>query len=109
MNKKILSRTSLFEALSDENRLKILLYVQKRKLKCILDKNGQCEDQTCIKDLEKYLKISLPTVSYHVKILVSVGLLKNRKKGRWSYLEVNPIKFKELISFLYLFNNKIIK
>jgi ArsR family transcriptional regulator len=109
MNKNISNRTPLFEALSDENRLKILLYVLKRKLKCTLNKSGQCEDQTCIKDLEKHLKISLPTVSYHVKMLVSVGLLKNRKEGRWSYLEVSSVKFKELISFLSLFNNKIIK
>jgi len=109
MNKNVSSRTPLFEALSDENRLKILLYVLKRKLKCTLNENGQCKDQTCIKDLQKYLKISLPTVSYHVKMLVSAGLLKNRKQGRWSYLEVNPVKFSELINFLSLFNNEIIK
>ena len=105
MSKKLTNLIPLFEALSDENRLKIIAHVKKRALKCALDKNGECKDQTCIKDIEKKLDISLPTVSYHVKELVNAGLLTTKKKGRWSYLQINPKCFKEVMEFLTIFSS----
>ncbi len=103
MTKKLSNLVSLFEALSDENRLKIIAHVQKRTLKCALNTNGECKDQTCIKDIKKKLDISLPTISYHVKELVNSGLLTISKKGRYSYMEINPKKFNEISEFLQLF------
>ncbi len=103
MNTILTNLTILSKALSDENRLKILLQVHKENLKCMLNKKGQCEDQTCINDLNKKLNISLPTVSHHVKELVNAGLLTTKKQGRWSYLQINPKRFKELATFLSLF------
>ena len=105
MSKKLTNLVPLFDALSDENRLKIVAHVQKRTLKCALDTNGECKDQTCIKDIEKKLDISLPTISYHVKELVNADLLTTKKKGRWSYLQIDPKHFKEMIEFLTIFKN----
>ena len=104
--KKIATIANLFKAFSDENRIKILQLVGMRDLKCSLNKRGKCEDRACIKDLSKKLKIGLPTVSHHVKELARAGLIKTEKQGRWSYLQVNPKRFHELISFLQTFINK---
>ncbi len=103
MSKKLKKTSLLFKALSDENRLKILTYIQKRDLKCKLNKEGKCEDQACIKDLHKQLKITLPTVSHHVKELTTTGLIETKKQGRWSYLRINPKCFKEINTFTSLF------
>jgi len=103
MNKKLKKLSWFFKALSDENRLKILVYVQKRDLKCRLNKEGKCEDQACIKGLHKHLKITLPTVSHHVKELSTAGLIVTKKQGRWSYLRINPEYFKKINTFISLF------
>jgi len=104
--KKLSELVYLFKAFSDENRLKIIQQINKRDLKCSLNKKGKCEDRTCIKDLAKKLKIGLPTVSHHVKELVRSGIIKTEKQGRWSYLQINPKRFHELIAFLQTFINK---
>ena len=103
MNKKLLNLVPLFEALSDENRLKIISYVQKKSLTCKLKKDGEC-DQACVSTIKKKLKISLPTVSYHIKLLENADLISRRKDGRFSYLEINPIKFKAVSEFIKIFN-----
>lgn len=103
--KKISELAYLFKALSDKNRLKIIQQINKRDLKCSLNKKGKCEDRTCIKDLAKHLKIGLPTVSHHVKELVNTGLLKTEKQGRWSYLQIDKKRFHEIMDYLKLLNN----
>jgi len=104
--KKLSGLAYLFKAFSDKNRLKIIQLVYKGGLKCSLGKNGKCEDRTCIKDLAKHLKIGLPTVSHHVKELANAGLLKTEKQGRWSFLQINPNRFRELNDFLQLIIKK---
>ena len=89
--------TSVFKALSDENRLKILDFVLKRKALC------NCENCTCLKDVAKKLDIGMPTISHHVKELAQVGLLKVSKSGQCSYLEVEPKNFSLISDFLKQF------
>lgn len=103
---KIIDIADLFKAFSDASRLKIIQLIYKGGLKCSLNKKGKCEDRTCVKDLAKHLKIGLPTVSHHVKELARAGLIKTEKQGRWSYLQINPKRFNELIDFLQTFTNK---
>jgi ArsR family transcriptional regulator, arsenate/arsenite/antimonite-responsive transcriptional repressor len=105
--KKLTGIANLFKSLSDENRLKIIQMVRKGDLKCLLNKNCGCEDRTCIKDLSKHLKIGLPTVSHHIKELTRSGIIKTEKKGRWSYLQINPKYLSNLNNFLNtLIDNK---
>jgi len=74
--------------------------VHSRSLRCPLGKEGQCKDQTCIKDLAKKLNIGLPTVSHHVKELTNAGLIIIKKLGRWSYLRINQKRIQELMNFV---------
>lgn len=100
MNGKIIKLSLLFRAMSDANRLKIIHLVHKKNLRCKLDKSGKCEDQACMKFLSEHLKIGFPTISHHVKELVSAGIVKTKKEGRWSHLQINPKKFDDIITFL---------
>ena len=103
MNKNINNVTKIFKALSDENRIKILLSIYKKECKCIKYELS-CRDETCIKDLSKSLKITTPTISHHIKELVNSGLITTKKDGRWVYCEINQKTFQKICSFLNNFS-----
>ena len=98
----------VFKALSEENRLKILINILKKEWQC---QQGECCDKDiCIKDFCKSLKISFATISYHVKELVNAGLITTKKEGRWAYCQINKKTFKKAQEFLNeLSNSKVNK
>ncbi len=69
---------SLFGALADKNRVKIV---------SMLLKAG---DACCVCDFEPELGVSQPTVSYHLKRLTDVGLLEREKRGTFAYYRLAP-------------------
>ncbi len=60
---------NIFKALSDENRLRILLMLRQRPL--------------CVCEITEVLNIALSTISAHLKLMKNYGLLINEKDGRW--------------------------
>ena len=58
-------------ALSDENRVRILLFLAHSEL--------------CLCQIIELLKLSPSTVSKHMSILTQAGLVDVRKDGRWHY------------------------
>jgi ArsR family transcriptional regulator, arsenate/arsenite/antimonite-responsive transcriptional repressor len=87
----------VFKALSDVNRLKILLYINEKKCKC---DDLSCTSHACLKDISQNMQISLPTISHHIKELINAGLVRTQKKGRWVYCMVVEDAFKEIASFI---------
>ncbi len=67
--------------LSDENRLRII-----DMLSCQEFSNKQ---------MLSYLKISQPTLSYHIKILETGGLVRKRVDKNTHYYSLNIEKFKD--------------
>lgn len=68
--------TSVFKALCDENRLRILKLLQSgEKCACIL-----------LDDLQ----ITQPTLSHHMKILCDSDIVVGRKEGKWTYYAISP-------------------
>ncbi len=65
---------SLFKALSDENRIRIL-----RQL------HG---GEKCACKLLEELNISQPTLSHHMKILCDAGIVTGRKEGKWTHYAI---------------------
>jgi ArsR family transcriptional regulator len=63
--------SSLFRALSDETRLRILKLLEGGEL--------------CVCDIVAALGMSQPKVSFHLGVLKEAGLLKDRKEGRWMH------------------------
>jgi len=60
---------SMFKALSDETRLRIIKLLEKGEL--------------CVCDITAALDMVQPKVSFHLNTLKSAGLIKDRKAGRW--------------------------
>ncbi|MCX8028267.1 MAG: metalloregulator ArsR/SmtB family transcription factor [Thermodesulfovibrionales bacterium] len=74
----------LFKALSDTTRLKILKILEGGEL--------------CVCDIIAALDIVQPKASFHLKVLKSVGLIKDRKVGKWIHYRINDMDiFKRFI------------
>ena len=63
------------KALTDENRLAIMLALQ--------------HGEKCGCDLLKELKITQPTLSHHMKILADSGLVDYYKEGKWMHYSIS--------------------
>ena len=66
---------TIFKALGDENRLRILL---------LLTTGEKC----ACKLLEK-IQVTQPTMSHHMKILCDAGLVTGRKEGKWMHYSIS--------------------
>ncbi len=76
-----LKRTAIFKVLSDPNRLQMIRILYKAK-----------SEMTCGEVGEK-LNLSKSTVSYHFKLLRSVGLTNTRREAQIKYLSINQETF----------------
>lgn len=43
----------------------------------------------CVCDITAALTLSQPTISYHLKKMVEIGLLKKEKRGYWNWYSIN--------------------
>ncbi len=66
---------TIFKALSDETRLRILKLLERGEL--------------CVCDLVAALDMIQPNVSFHLGVLKEAGFIKDRKHGRWIHYKLN--------------------
>ena len=72
LNMRVMKReTSIFKALSDQTRLRILKLLLKKEL--------------CVCEIEAALNLSQSKVSRHLTVLRSVGLVEDRREGLWIF------------------------
>lgn len=77
---------SLFKALADANRVKIVTMIAERGELCacmILDELG----------------ITQPTLSHHMKVLCSCGLVACRREGKWMHYSLSAEEVARLREF----------
>lgn len=65
---------TIYKALSDETRLKILKLLE----------NGEL----CVCDLVAAFDTVQPKISFHLSILKEAELIKDRRHGKWSYYSI---------------------
>ena len=89
-DKKIIdAKTRLLKALANETRLKILRLLSKREM--------------CVCELTVALDLTQPTASHHLSVLENMGLIEDRKEGRWVFYSVTkPEVAQHLFDFLGL-------
>ncbi|MDY6802306.1 MAG: metalloregulator ArsR/SmtB family transcription factor [Cyanobacteriota bacterium] len=75
-----------FHALSDSLRISILELLQHEEL--------------CVCELCDRLEVSQSKLSFHLKILKDVSLVRSRQEGRWSYYSLNLSQFATLQEYL---------
>jgi ArsR family transcriptional regulator len=61
--------SQLFKAFSDETRLRIL--------------NLLAQDEQCVCEFQLVLRVPQPTISRHLAYLRRMGLVEERKEGKW--------------------------
>ena len=75
---------SVFKALSDETRLRIVKLLE----------NGEL----CVCHIVAAIDMSQPKISFHLKILKEAGLVKDRREGKWMHYRLNESDlFKQLL------------
>jgi ArsR family transcriptional regulator, arsenate/arsenite/antimonite-responsive transcriptional repressor len=78
MSVKDAHTTSLvFKALADPHRVRIVNLL------------ANAAEPVCVCNLTPDLKLSQPTVSFHLKKLVQAGLIEREQRGVWAYYSVN--------------------
>ena len=68
---------TLFKALADRHRVKILNMLAQAKSEAI-----------CVYDFTEPLGLKQPTISYHLKLLTDTGLLQREKRGSFAYFRL---------------------
>jgi ArsR family transcriptional regulator, arsenate/arsenite/antimonite-responsive transcriptional repressor len=72
----------LFQALSDETRLRLLERLR--------------EGEQCVCELTDAFKTGQSRLSFHLRVLKNAGLVTDRPEGRWIYYSLNPDALREL-------------
>lgn len=79
-------KLSIFKALSDERRLKILE---------LLKAGEEC---ACL--LSEQLEMAQSSLSYHMKILCDSGLVESRQEGKWTHYQLSESGSQEAVALL---------
>lgn len=77
---------AIFKALGDETRIEIITLLKGRSL--------------CACQLLETLKITQPTLSHHMKVLNSAGIVTTQKTGTWSHYSLNSGIIADIDPFL---------
>jgi ArsR family transcriptional regulator, arsenate/arsenite/antimonite-responsive transcriptional repressor len=79
----------MFKALADPVRLRLLSLVASHP-----------GGQACVCDISATFDVSQPTISHHLKVLRSAGLLDCERRGTWVYYWVIPSALQQLSAVL---------
>lgn len=67
----------LFKSLADPHRVRIVNLL------------ANSSEPVCVCDINEHLPLSQATVSFHLKKLVSAGLLQREERGVWAYYSLD--------------------
>lgn len=77
------------KALSDPVRLRLLSVV-----------TSHAGGEACVCELSAGIELAQPTISHHLKVLRTAGLLDSERRGSWVYYRVVPGSLQQLSSLL---------
>ena len=86
MNKKYIVQARAFKAMSDENRLKILELLHEREYNA--------------SELLAEMDFGQSTLSHHMRILLSAGVVQARKNGKWTYYSLQKKAYEEMAEWI---------
>ena len=88
---------AMFKALADPVRLRLLSLIASHP-----------GGQACVCEISSSFDVSQPTISHHLKMLRSAGLLDCERRGTWVYYWVIPAVLQQLSSVLNV-NDRVIE
>ncbi len=77
------------KALSDPVRLRVLSVVASHE-----------GGEACVCDLSAGIELTQPTISHHLKVLRTAGLLDSERRASWVYYRVNQAALQQLSQLL---------
>ena len=77
------------KALSDPVRLRLLSVVA-----------SHTGGEACVCDVSVGIEVGQPTISHHLKVLKTAGLLTSERRGSWVYYRVIPEALRQLSQLL---------
>ncbi len=89
MKNKLQNMAQIFKALGDQKRLQIIKMLASNE-----------NDILCVTDVAKKLNITQPAASQHIKVLKTINILEENRKGFRVYYTIN-------IDILHSYKNEI--
>jgi ArsR family transcriptional regulator len=83
---EVKTQSRFFKALAETTRLKILMLLDVREM--------------CVCEIMVALELTQPTASHHLGILETVGLVKDRREGKWVFYSLKDERAKKLLETL---------
>jgi ArsR family transcriptional regulator, arsenate/arsenite/antimonite-responsive transcriptional repressor len=99
VNPKVVDAVTVFKALADPTRLRILELLKAKGRSCC-DLIGRDERGLCACDVEAAVGLSQAAVSHHMGLLRRAGLVSAEKRGRWIYYSRNEAAIAGLADML---------
>lgn len=81
----------MFKALGDPVRLRLVSLIA-----------SHSGGEACVCDISATIDLSQPTISHHLKVLRSAGLLGSQRRGTWVYYRVIPAALQQLSAILQI-------
>ena len=86
MDTRFIVQARVFKAMSDENRLRILDYLR--------------EGEYNASQLLERMDFGQSTLSHHMSILTSAGVVTTRKNGKWTIYSLDKKVFDKMCSWM---------
>jgi ArsR family transcriptional regulator len=81
----------MFKALGDPVRLRLVSLIASHP-----------GGEACVCDISATIDLSQPTISHHLKVLRSAGLLESERRGSWVYYRVISAALQQLSAVLQI-------
>ena len=76
-------------AIADPTRRRILQALKEGEVEAKAQKSSNSNSCLCAGDIESRVHLSQPTISHHMAILTTAGLVVATKKGQWRWYRRN--------------------
>ena len=95
------STNTVLRALSNEHRLRIMAWIMNPEVNFPPQKDGDLvQDGVCVGFITEKTGLSQPTVTSHMKILASAGLVSSKQIKNWVFYKPQRERFKTAITAL---------